>query len=809
MLQRLRATTRRKQQEVEKTGEGSKENLDASGSHIKPVSTGKSSLSPYLPASVETGQESVTIQEEVPKTTPKITPAQNIYERSVSLLKDFRNNLESVNKRQKEYYGKKGKDQPAAITSEEGVTNNEGTQPKNKEYAKPNCPPLGEEIKATPQAWPTEQQKTSDRVTISLTKVVNTTQIGPTEINPLPSTNPGHSAQSNTTNLQSQKVNNINPDASVNSVTDITSRDTEKQTSETRAPQNETITTDSADQSTQQSQPQEANTSVKAQKMDLQAPKDTNRKKKKADILSSEQQPLITSLLNPGASKSIELCSSKPNPPANKRYNRTEITYPARNGNTPNSIRKLNKRGKRKNSRNQGQSPVGQITIWSGGEPRDLDTTLEHDDTRKEVRKLDFDSSSFLLHSSPEMNIISPTENFDLDSSQLLLELEASQYDLEASTTEEDIEMHQPTQGSTSGLIGAISLQIKSSIDDHMSRMRRDINKNQSKFKNEVITSIRSEASKIMKQEIKKAKEEIHSLAEGKIREISTEHEVRLTKAEANIIEGANSLKQINETLTTLLGTLQFLSDVQEEHETWKSAMEKAEEEKQKDREKLQTVIQTIQEEKEKMEERIGDNERKLRERNIRICGTPEKEPEGKTSEYVAELILRHNLLPGYDDKFGVQSEMELCYRIGPKKQGTTRPILVRFFSREVRNTVMRRGKRYPGKERLKPTWLSDDLSPTDQASKQEANSFMDKIHNTGMYVRFEDGHVKVERKKIDKKKVQQFNKDGQFAEFLEQAKNMAEEIKQRKKARKEKSASSKNNSDSRRTKDSQKGGRE
>lgn len=96
-----------------------------------------------------------------------------------------------------------------------------------------------------------------------------------------------------------------------------------------------------------------------------------------------------------------------------------------------------------------------------------------------------------------------------------------------------------------------------------------------------------------------------------------------------------------------------------------------------------------------------------------------------------AKMILKHKLLPGYDDLFGVRTEMEQCYRINPKNQGQKRPILDRFFSKETTNNIMRRAKRYPGKEHLKPTWLSDDLSATD-LSKMVSKDKIDRNNKDG-----------------------------------------------------------------------------
>lgn len=141
----------------------------------------------------------------------------------------------------------------------------------------------------------------------------------------------------------------------------------------------------------------------------------------------------------------------------------------------------------------------------------------------------------------------------------------------------------------------------------------------------------------------------------------------------------------------------------------------------------------------------IEDLERYTREYNIRVTGMDEDMDENCT-EKVAALIAGNNLA-GYQHKGWVVNEIETAHRIGPKLSrpgGKKRQIIVRFYSRPVRNAVLRDAKRLLKSSRYH---IYEDLTPKDFELKMRASTQMKEAYSSGKRVKFNKGKLYIDGK--------------------------------------------------------------
>lgn len=162
--------------------------------------------------------------------------------------------------------------------------------------------------------------------------------------------------------------------------------------------------------------------------------------------------------------------------------------------------------------------------------------------------------------------------------------------------------------------------------------------------------------------EAKKSKMEadlsLHELQENLMRAINQNTEKIMERINRN----ATSIDQINEQMNSLLKDMGDTKNNVEEM-----------------RGKLSVYENRIKD----LEEKVDDQERYHRQWNLRLFGLPEKEGENLMKS-VAEIC--YEVAP--DVRSTAPLTIDICHRLGPKREGRIRPIIIRFTSRFTKKRI-------------------------------------------------------------------------------------------------------------------------
>ena len=143
---------------------------------------------------------------------------------------------------------------------------------------------------------------------------------------------------------------------------------------------------------------------------------------------------------------------------------------------------------------------------------------------------------------------------------------------------------------------------------------------------------------------------------------------------------------------------------------------------------------------------KILNLERYSREFNIRFVGIPEKDNEN-CHNIIAKKIREENLYPG--DENEILGLIENAHRTGSKsptggqdKKKTTRQIIDKFFSRPVKNSIMKAARASVNRNRNTSFMAYEDLPREDYQLKKKAQKQMDQAYKQGKKVRFWRGNM-------------------------------------------------------------------
>lgn len=229
-------------------------------------------------------------------------------------------------------------------------------------------------------------------------------------------------------------------------------------------------------------------------------------------------------------------------------------------------------------------------------------------------------------------------------------------------------------------------------------------------------------------------------------------------KIEEKVASSGELLKKI----LKMEEALEFFNKRYEEHENWRTGLE------QNDAARIQTFnaalgkITACEQKMEKNEDDINSQERRWRKNNLRISNLDTYNRQDTVKDTVARFISEHGLLAENANMFEIRNEIETVYRFGPTQRNRPKQIMVRFYSTDTRNIIMKNSKNTGKSKEIQPVYLQDDLSPIDYQYKQSAKPYMKDAHSKGKEPRFWDGKVKIndasgKRTEIPKTKVMEY----------------------------------------------------
>lgn len=125
------------------------------------------------------------------------------------------------------------------------------------------------------------------------------------------------------------------------------------------------------------------------------------------------------------------------------------------------------------------------------------------------------------------------------------------------------------------------------------------------------------------------------------------------------------------------------------------------------------------------------------------VCSTfrifPNPPPPETYIKLLAEKLVEHNLLEG-EDSASVAKHIETAHPIGR----TGDQLIARFYSRPIRNGVLREAKKNLSRER-KALSIAEDMTKVDYEHKKKAQPIMQKAYADGNKAIFKDGKLIVD----------------------------------------------------------------
>ena len=308
------------------------------------------------------------------------------------------------------------------------------------------------------------------------------------------------------------------------------------------------------------------------------------------------------------------------------------------------------------------------------------------------------------------------------------------------------------------------------SNDDLMTAMNNQFALMYNRMENNRI-SIEESLTKSLKIEIKNQlkvkstdiKKSVARVMGNEIINLQTQQKSDTEEMERKLTAYAKLNEEMETKIKKMDDAMMFFNERYEDHENWRKKFDDVDIKRIRSFNAAIHRISMCEEKTQKNETDINDQERRWRRKNIRISNLNSINPKEPVKDTVANLIAEHNLLVDHVSHEEARNEIETAFRFGPKQTNRPKQILVRFFSQETRNTVMRQSKNINKMREIQPIYMQDDLSPADYSDKLEAKAYMKEAHKKGKKPRFYDGNVKINDEtgrmvNIPKKSIQEYN---------------------------------------------------
>lgn len=152
----------------------------------------------------------------------------------------------------------------------------------------------------------------------------------------------------------------------------------------------------------------------------------------------------------------------------------------------------------------------------------------------------------------------------------------------------------------------------------------------------------------------------------------------------------------------------------------------------------VQQVKQTVAKTNDELAEVVDDLNNRMRRNNLIVKGLPEVEREGykESEEIVREFFSTHLQLEVGD--------IERAHRIGQRRSGAQRPIIVKFLNFKAKSEVLLNASKLKNLEWPK-VWLEEDFSPKIQLARKKLRDFVKstRTENEKYNIRFNSLHFR------------------------------------------------------------------
>ena len=151
----------------------------------------------------------------------------------------------------------------------------------------------------------------------------------------------------------------------------------------------------------------------------------------------------------------------------------------------------------------------------------------------------------------------------------------------------------------------------------------------------------------------------------------------------------------------------------------------------------LQAATQALQAAEKAASAQLNALESYNRQWSLRVSGLRDGDADQPCIDQIALLVGNLNVSTSAGSR-DPRATIENAHWLG-SREGRPRQAIVRFFSREVRNTVLRNAKKSESPSKI---IFYEDMTKADYAAKKLARPEMMKIWNSGHYVKFNNGKI-------------------------------------------------------------------
>jgi len=287
---------------------------------------------------------------------------------------------------------------------------------------------------------------------------------------------------------------------------------------------------------------------------------------------------------------------------------------------------------------------------------------------------------------------------------------------------------------------------------------------NQMKFQETLVKTVQSEISTQMAAQTTGLKEKIATYMAEEITEWKLATKEKTDELENRLNIEKKDTATILENQIDFQKSLDFFNEKYEDNKKWRERHDEEESNKIEVFNLMVKKVKTLEKKVEIQEEERNRQERIIRKRNMRVSNLkPENETEAPTTTF-CKFVLNNALMKEAKNIEDIRSKVDQCFRIGPKKPGRPRQMLVKMLTVKDRDEIMILARSKGISKKIKPVFFQDDLTPEDWKTRNEALGYMEVCHNEGKEPRFFDGILKIkgpdgEKVIVEKEIIRKFNK--------------------------------------------------
>ena len=248
--------------------------------------------------------------------------------------------------------------------------------------------------------------------------------------------------------------------------------------------------------------------------------------------------------------------------------------------------------------------------------------------------------------------------------------------------------------------LSGIGQDLLAAMNSQFETMNQRLEESQENYHLSLITTIQAQIHKDVEDETEAMKRRISNYMGSEIAAFKTETNTQIEKLHTKLREKVISTSEVKKELGEYRAFIDLFEAKYEEHKKWKEGQDKTEKDKDKafnqlseKVKELEKMITATNQQTDKVEVELNARDRTWRGYNIRasMLHSEGKQEDGRLT--FAKFVQKHNLLPKFNNLHDILREIEFGFRVGPKKQGMPKQMLVRFHNTRIRNEVMQNSK--------------------------------------------------------------------------------------------------------------------